>query len=185
MHRKERRDRSGTGTGRLTHLCLSDSSLFVGLAFDDERDVREILDDPQAFALVLFPGEGALEASTGEGMAAIRSQAAQRRPTIFVLDGSWTGALKIMQHNPRLAALPRVSIRSRKPSGYGFKRQPRPECLSTIEAVHELILLFEAGGLGVTTPQGAEAVLVSLFDSLVTFQLGFSPSPVTLHPPFV
>jgi DTW domain-containing protein YfiP len=53
-----------------------------------------------------------------------------------VIDGTWAQAEKMMAANPFLAALPRVSVASGRPSGYGdLRREPAPHCLSTIEAV--------------------------------------------------
>ncbi len=34
-------------TGRLTHICLPDSELFVGESFDTHEDVQALINDPK------------------------------------------------------------------------------------------------------------------------------------------
>src|SRR5206468_60085 len=55
--------------------------------------------------------------------------------TLFVVDGTWSQAGKLLKLNPAIAALPRLSITPDGPSEYRIRRQPRAECLSTIEAL--------------------------------------------------
>src|SRR3954471_21540653 len=50
-------------TGRLTHLCLSDSELFVGEAFDQHEAVQALINDPQNYPVLLYPGRDALDLS--------------------------------------------------------------------------------------------------------------------------
>ncbi len=49
-----------------------------------------------------------------------------------------------------------------------IKRQPRPECLSTLEAVHELLLSLEAAGLD-SYPDKER--LLAAFDSMQQVQV--------------
>jgi DTW domain-containing protein YfiP len=43
--------------------------------------------------------------------------------------------------------LPRLAFKPRERSRWVIKRQPRDYCLSTIEAIHELLSALEAAGL--------------------------------------
>jgi hypothetical protein len=53
-----------------------------------------------------------------------------------VVDGTWLQAEKMLEKNPSLAALPRLSISPGRPSGYGeLRREPAEGHLPTIEAV--------------------------------------------------
>jgi DTW domain-containing protein YfiP len=52
-----------------------------------------------------------------------------------------------MRESPGLLALPRLRFQPRELSRWIIKRQPRDYCLSTIEAIHELLLALEAAGL--------------------------------------
>lgn len=177
MHRKERRDRSGTGTGRMTHQSLVGSSLFVGLRFEEEPEFAALLASETHAPFVLFPGDDACDVSTSEGAARLSEQTTGqgKRLRVFVLDGSWTGARKILEHTPALAALPRVSFSTARRSGFTFKTQPRPAFLSTLEAVHELLVHLDAAHIAQPSPPGAHHKLMELFRSFVSFQDAFSP----------
>src|SRR5882724_4937186 len=54
------------GTGRLTHLCLTNSEIQMGMSFDEHESVQEILNDPQFFPVLLYPGPSARNLSRGE-----------------------------------------------------------------------------------------------------------------------
>ena len=189
MHRKELRDRSGTGTGRLTHQSLKNSKLLVGLNFEDDPVFRSLLKDQGLLPVVLFPPPknsrpGAKETSFFDMKD---SDSAQRlsdlcreeskQLLVFLIDGSWSGAKKILAHNPSLDQLPRIGFQTERQSQYRFKKQPHPECLSTLEATHELLTLLERWGLCEINPPGAQESLIDLFRRLVDFQDGFSPVP--------
>jgi DTW domain-containing protein YfiP len=167
MHRKELRDRSGTGTARLAHLCLSNSSLFVGVDFTSHPGVDALLSNSERSCWVLFPNQDALNLSDPGSKKTFR-EAAGKKPVIFVLDGSWSCARALLGLNPRIAALPKVSLTVDRPSGFRFKRQPRPGCLSTIEAVNLVIDAVAAeDGNGTKAHSG---VLTSVLDELVRIQ---------------
>jgi len=55
MHPKEYKDQR-TGTGRLTHLCLADSELHMGIGFDEHAAVQALIRDPANFPMLLYPG---------------------------------------------------------------------------------------------------------------------------------
>lgn len=59
---------------------------------------------------------------------------------IIVLDGSWSQAKALWWRNAWLLKLPRVMLHPKTPSLYGkMRKEPRPECLSTLEAVAETL----------------------------------------------
>jgi DTW domain-containing protein YfiP len=60
--------------------------------------------------------------------------------------------------------IPRVSFAPGRPSRYLFRRQPRAECLSTIEAVHRVIDLLDRPGGYPVRPTGAHENLLEVFD---------------------
>lgn len=112
-------------TAWLTRLALPRSELHRGVRFDGQPRVQEVLADPGA--ALLFPGEGAVPAAAR----------ADDPPRLLVtVDGTWHQASKMLQANPGLAALPRISVEPDRPGGYGdLRREPEPHCLSTLEAV--------------------------------------------------
>ena len=68
-------------------------------------------------------------------------------PVLFVLDGTWACAKKMMRLSTNLHALPRLSIDVDRPSEFLTKHQPDPACLGTIEAVDRTLLTLAEQGL--------------------------------------
>lgn len=128
----------GIGTARLAHLALPGSELRVGVDFARDPVVSDWLARPPAY--LLFPGPGAhpVEQLASEHRAA--------PVTLVVLDGTWAQARKLLKLNPALAALPRVAFQPRRPSGYLIRRQPADFCVSTIEALAEVLERLEPDG---------------------------------------
>ncbi len=129
QHPRERR--VPVNTARIAHLALPNSELRIGIDFSADAVVRRALEDPARPARLLFPGDGA--------MAPRDDEAATGPVTVVVLDGTWSQASKLLQANPFLGALRRYAIAPEEPSGYRIRRQPRPHCLSTIEAIAEVL----------------------------------------------
>ncbi len=112
-------------TAWLTRLALPNSELHRGVRFEDDHRVRASADAPGA--ALLYPGEGAVP---------VAARAGAPPPVLVVVDGTWHQAGKMLQANPWLAALPRLSVEPDRPGGYGdLRREPEPHCLSTLEAV--------------------------------------------------
>ena len=192
MHPKERRARSGTGTGRITHLCLQNSYLFEGVNFEQHAGILSLLADPTLRPLVLYPGAGACNLSTHaaefakslcphpaelEDQNELSKTLTLQRPLVFVIDGSWSCSKTLVNANKLLLDLPRICFTPQKQSAYTFKTQPRKDCLSTLEAVHSLLSLFNELNLFPTFPPEAHDNLLHVFAKMVEFQVGFSPEP--------
>lgn len=58
-------------------------------------------------------------------------------------------------------------------SAYGFRKQPARNCLSTVEAVHEVIRRLEES----RAPASSGDVLLQVFAQLVRTQLDFAAAP--------
>lgn len=119
QHPRERR--VGIGTARMTHLSLPNSELHEGVVFEDDARIAALASDPTT--ALLFPGGDAPAA----GGAPVRS--------LIVVDGTWWQARKMLALNPRLASVRRIGVTPRAPGNYRIRREPRPECLATVEAV--------------------------------------------------
>jgi DTW domain-containing protein YfiP len=131
QHPRERR--MAIGTARLAHLGLPGSVLRVGLDFSNDPVVLAALAaDPVPH--VLFPGEHAVD---------VHDLPADRAVSLIVLDGTWSQAKKLLRLNPALAALPRLAFSPRRPSEYQIRRQPADYCVSTIEALGEVLSVLE------------------------------------------
>jgi DTW domain-containing protein YfiP len=143
MHPKEFKQEKA-GTGRLTHLCLKNSEILVGVGFDEVGDVQALIHDPRNYAVLLYPGIEARNLSLGDLPAA---ELAGRRLLVFILDATWSGARKMLKLSPSLQRLPRVMFTPTSVSRFVIKQQPQEGCLSTLEATHELLGALEKSGL--------------------------------------
>jgi hypothetical protein len=117
----------------LTRVALGNAELHRGVELDAHPRVREIVASPGT--ALLFPGEGSrpVEAAAGDPPR-----------TLVVVDGTWLQAGKMLERNPSLAALPRLSLSPRRPSGYGeLRREPAEGHLPTIEAVALALAVLE------------------------------------------
>ncbi len=151
QHPRERR--VAIGTARMAHLSLPNSELHTGVDFGDHARVRALAAQPGT--AVLFPGEGATDP---------RDLAPGALSHLIVVDGTWPQAKKVLKRNPLLQALPRVGLIPRKPGNYRIRREPSAECLSTIEAVVEVLGQLEG------PPERFDAML-SAFEYMVDRQL--------------
>ena len=186
-------------TGRLTHICLPDSALFVGESFDAHEDVQALINDPQNYPVLLYPGRDALDLSAagnteqgarsadqaasgselpapgsllqaqdGSALAALRAELASRRLVVFLLDATWRLARPMLRKSLTLQALPKIMFSNAAPSRYLIKLQPEPGCLSTLEAVHEMLLALDRTGLDRYTLPNQ---LIDLFMRMQEFQI--------------
>ncbi len=115
QHPRERR--VAIGTARMAHLALPGSELHGGVAFPG---LAALAADPSV--AVLFPG--------------VTTTALASPPrTLIVVDGTWPQARQLIRRNPLLSRLPRLGLAPARPGAYRIRREPSPECLSTIEAV--------------------------------------------------
>lgn len=135
MHPKEFKQEKAA-TGRLTHLCLANSVIHMGTAFDEHEEVQALINDPKNLTMLLYPGAAARNLSAG-GLTA--EDLAGRQLVVLLLDATWAGARKMLRLSPSLQRLPRVMFDASAPSRYVIKQQPQPGCLSTLEATHEIL----------------------------------------------
>lgn len=158
-------------TGRLTHLCLANSELQMGLAFDDQESVQDIINDPRNLVMLVYPSVGSRNLSKGDLTAA---DIGDRRLVFFLLDATWAGAKKMLRLSPSLQRLPRVMFTPTSLSRYVIKQQPVAGCLSTLETTHELLLALQRSGLdGYPLPDQ----LLDLFARMQAYQLKCASDP--------
>ena len=158
-------------TGRLTHLCLPQSEIRMGVAFDGDEEVQAILRDPALHCVLLYPGPSALNLTGGELRPA---DLGGRRLVVFLLDATWSLGRKMLRLSPSLQRLPRVRFTPETRSRYLIKQQPHPDCLSTLEATHEMLLALERSGLD-RYPDPRQ--LVGLFHRMQDFQMQCASDP--------
>ncbi len=122
------------GTARLAHLCLPNSELHVGAHLEDSGALRAALADPTRTAILLYPAEGAVD---------VAEFSSGKQLTLVVVDGTWSNAKKMVERNPVLAALPRVAFQPPRPSEYRIRKEPKPYCVSTVEALAHVLGVLE------------------------------------------
>ncbi len=68
-------------------------------------------------------------------------------PYIFILDGTWPCARKMLKLSKNLQKLKRVSFDNKIKSKFIIKQQPDSLCLSTIESIYTVLNLFREGNI--------------------------------------
>jgi DTW domain-containing protein YfiP len=165
MHPKEARKQK-TGTGRLCHLAMKNSRLHVGIDFTNDSEVRALIADSEYTSVLLFPAPHAVNLSQ-DGFRSMTGIG--RKLQIFIVDGTWSLAGKILRMSENLRAMPAVSFTPRRPSNYRFKKQPKAEYLSTLESIQ---LMLELGQeQGIETLGSDMSQLPGIFESLVSIQI--------------
>jgi len=152
-----REQRMAIGTAQMAARCLAGSKVVVGTHVETHPEVVKALHDPARRPVLLWPGPDAKDLATDPPTGPI---------TLFVVDGTWSTASKLVKLNPAIAALPRYGINPTVPSQYRIRREPRAECLSTIEAISNALGLLEGD------PAPYEAMLVP-FRAMIDAQIAY------------
>jgi tRNA-uridine aminocarboxypropyltransferase len=163
------------GTGRMAHLCLRNSLLVEGVDLSGNETVRRELNNPRAFPVLLFPRDDALNLSCMTPLERATLTQPERQLLVFVLDGTWKSVRKMIRLSPNLAKLPALSFDPPTPSNYRIRRQPKPFCYSTIEAVHQVIELLAPQQPDDTRDAAPQDNLLTVFRSVIEQQLTFTP----------
>lgn len=167
IHPKEHKHR--VGTARIVELAIQGTALIRGSGPELDRNpqLQALLKDPTLQPMVLYPGPQSIDLSQ-----AGRSLVAQgKRLLIIAIDGTWAQAQQMVRDSRLLSCLPRIGFRPRSHSRYQFRRQPREHCLSTVEAVHEVIEILEERGIYPAPPARGQDNLIEVFEWMVQFQL--------------
>jgi DTW domain-containing protein YfiP len=121
--------------------------------------------------------EGAALLYPGPGARSLHELTADERPReLVMIDGTWHHAHTLLRDIPDLQRLPRVQIDSGAPSRYRIRREPREECLSSVEAAVHALQQMEPQTRGLSE-------LLSAFERIIDRQIGFlKPGFNTRHP---
>ena len=158
--------RHPVGTGRMAHRCLSNSKLWVGSQFQEGSEFVSWVRHPEIQPFLLFPGKASRDLSVLSHFEKREFLDAARRPVVIILDATWDLAQKMLHHSPELQRMPRVSFAPEAKSRFLIRKQPRPECLSSIEAIHRVLSLLDDS-------QSYDGML-RVFDRMVQRQLEFA-----------
>ena len=142
------------GTERFARLGLRRVQVRV-CAPDDDQAMARAASFPPNTAL-LYPSPGARDVGTLEDF--------ERPDHIVLVDATWHQAKTVVRKMPWLRSLPRIRLTPAAPSEYRVRREPRADCLSTIEAT--------VGALRALEPEtvGLDGILVA-FRRMIDRQL--------------
>jgi DTW domain-containing protein YfiP len=158
------------GTGRMAHLCLSNSLLVAGVDFSNDKRVNREIHSRTGFPVLLFPSKNSINLSRLTPAERMELIPADRKLVVLVLDGTWKSARKMIRLSRNLANLPRICFEPPAPSKYRIRRQPKPHCYSTIEAIHHIVDLFAVHG----SLQRPHDNLLTVFHAVIDRQLTYT-----------
>jgi len=170
MHPKEYK-KERNGTGRMTQLQLENSEIIVGVDFTNNKRVNEILTKENSSSFLLYPGQDNFNLSLRKSSEIIPFMGVN--PHIFILDGTWPCARKMLKMSKNLQELKRVSFDNEIVSKFIFKQQPAPLCLSTIESVYTVLNLLKQGDLELCDTKD----FLLPFEKMVEYQIKYMLDP--------
>ncbi|MDA3947072.1 MAG: DTW domain-containing protein [Helicobacteraceae bacterium] len=163
MHPKEFQ-KVKNGTGHLTHLSLPNSALYIGVDFRDNKQVNALLEDEKNLCMVLYPDE------KSHNLNKENIPVEGRQLVIFIIDATWSTAIKLLKVSTNLQALPKLSFTHTKSSQFQIKEQPEEYCLSTIESTLTILELLNKHHMEAIEKESFESFL-DPFKAMIEYQI--------------
>jgi len=170
MHPKEYKKQKN-GTGYMTKLQLKNSEIIVGVDFTNNNRVNELLNKANSSSFLLYPGKDNFNLSIRKSSEL--NSFMGTNPHLFILEGTWPCARKMLKLSTNLQELKRVSFDNKIKSKFIIKQQPDPLCLSTIESVYTVINLLKEGDL---EQCDTDRFLIP-FEKMIEYQLEYILNP--------
>lgn len=161
------------GTGRISMACLKNSEMIMGIDFTDDERVNAIIKNPENHCMVLYPGDKSLNISKDD--VTPLKNLDKKQLVVFLIDGTWPCAKKMMKLSQNINTLPRVSFSSTHESLFVIKEQPAEYCLSTLESIH--FFLSESQRRGLESLAGAQDNMIVVFKEMIQFQIQCALNP--------
>jgi DTW domain-containing protein YfiP len=175
MHTMEAR-KEKLGTGRICTAGLLNSEIIVGVDFTRNARVNALLADPRNHCMVLYPGEKSLDISRGDVAPLLETKRSGKRLVVFLLDGTWQCAKKMMKLSVNIHPLPRISFSTERKSIFYIKEQPADFCLSTLESIHCFLDESDRRGLE-SLPGRPQDNLMAVFKHMIDFMVECARDP--------
>ena len=175
MHPKEYK-REKNGTGHICRATLRNSAIIMGVDFTENPEVNALIADPGNLCLVLYPGERSLNISRDDVSPLLEAKRSGRKLVLFLIDGTWQCAKKMMTLSRNVRALPRLSFTATHESIFEIKEQPAAYCLSTLESIHHFLGEADRRGLE-SLPARPQDNLLDVFKSTIDFMLACALDP--------
>ena len=168
-------EHSAKGSARLLHLSLARSRMVTG-ELVAEGELQALLRDPfdsdiatsndAKQAILLYPHS--TDGSSTPPIVTPEMFSDPSRLRLIVLDGTWRKSHKMLQLNPLLRALPRLSLNEVPQSRYLIRKAHRANQLSTLEATCFALAQIEGDSKRFEP-------LLRAFDGFVAQQMGCRP----------
>lgn len=172
MHPKEYK-KERMGTGHMTQLQLENSEIIVGVDFTHNQRVNEILNQENSNSFLLYPGKETFNLSTRKSTEI--NEFMGKTPYLFIIDGTWPWARKMLKLSTNLQKLKRVSFDNTIQSKFVIKQQPEPLCLSTIESVETVLNLLKEANY----EQCETKDFLLPFEKMIEHQLGYTTNSIS------
>lgn len=172
MHPKEFK-KVKNNTGFLTHLSLSNSELFIGVDFSDNKRINEIISSHDSY--ILFPSIDALNLSRENPSSLNESK---KPMAIFLIDSTWACTKKMFSQSQNLKNLRHMSFITDRKSQYKIKEQPESNYLSTIESTQNVLELLTKWGVEDLDESGLDRFL-NPFHKMIEYQIKCIENPLS------
>lgn len=163
------------GTGKISKLSLFNSQIIIGVDFSDDHNVNAIINDKANYCSILYPGKNAINISQDDVGPLMKKKEEGSRLVVFLIDGTWPCAKKMMRQSNNLKILPRLSFNASHTSIFEIKEQPADFCLSTLESIH--FFIKECNRLGIEKTDNKEDQMICVFKEMIDFQIKCSLDP--------
>lgn len=171
QHPHERKEPRATAAAAVG--ALRRARLVVGLSWPNLARALGRPTDPARWGVLylgslqpaaLKPGQAALVIGRDGEPIGDPAPVLARIEGLVILDGTWSEAKTLWWRNPWLLKLHRLALNPTRPARLGqIRREPRPEALSTLEAIALALRHLEA-------TQAASDALLSVLDTLIAGQ---------------
>lgn len=163
------------GTGRISLAMLTNSQMIMGVDFTEDEEVNALINDPANYCMTMYPGQNSINVSDHD-VTPLKNLFDQKKNIIvFLIDGTWPCAKKMMRLSKNIKALPRVSFTAKHTSIFEIKEQPADYCLSTLESIH--FFIQECNRRGIEETQKAEDQMIEVFKAMIDFQMKCALDP--------
>ena len=100
----------------MSHLCLKDSYLIKGQNYSEDNLVNDLIEDDNFHSVILYPGPTSKNLSALPEIEKESLFPKNKSLRIFVIDGTWATARKMIRQSENLKTLPRICFSPAKPS---------------------------------------------------------------------
>jgi DTW domain-containing protein YfiP len=149
-------------TGRMAHLCLSNSELIVAETLSNIQ-LASILNSPSALLYPLLPWlPNTPEIEPGKKESTVHNNIQQ----LIVIDATSNISKKMLHLHPALQNLPRHHLKGNLSSNYQIRKTTVANGLSTLESIVKALNITEPRGGG----EGGFEAMLQPFEMMINLQ---------------